>query len=198
MKSPIQNALAADKTAAYKADAIEQEALSIAAQQQAALETGSVGVEQQYNQQLETYLLQKQDQASNLEDKLELLIDQQQSKLQKIQNAKPGFMALPKTRSAWQEQVSKQQGVLNRLQGRLEAVRELKDGMGVHSPRIEELATRKLRHDQPELAEEFDEMRTAQRAHSLRERQEKEKQLAKRSVGQSQSLARTLDHAARP
>ena len=41
-------------------------------------------------------------------------------------------------------------------------------------------------------------MRTAQRAHSLRERQEKEKQLAKRSVGQSQSLGRTLDHATRP
>ena len=169
---------------------IEQESLAIAAEQQAALEAASI--EQSYSQQLEAYILQKQEQAEQLEDKLELLLDQQQSRLQKIQNAKPGFIAMPSSRAAWQEQVTKQQSVLNRIQGRLEVVRELKDGMGIHSPRVEELAARKLRQEQPELAEEYDEMRQAQRAHSHRERLEKEKELAKRqSVGQS--LSRTRD-----
>lgn len=192
MKSPIHSSLKADDKSVNTAAAIEQESVAMAAEQQAALETASI--EQSYSQQLEAYILQKQEQAGQLEDKLELLLDQQQSRLQKIQNAKPGFLAMPGSRAAWQEQVTKQQSVLNRIQGRLEVVRELKDGMGIHSPKIEELAARKLRQEQPELTEEYDEMRQAQRAHNHRERLEKEKELAKRpSVGQSLSRTRDQD-----
>jgi len=50
-----------------------------------------------------------------------------------------------------------QQAIIQRLQARLEGVREIKEGMGTHAPRIKELATRKLRAQQPELAAEWDE-----------------------------------------
>ena len=54
-----------------------------------------------------------------------------------------------------------------RFTPRLEAVREIKEGMGLHSPKIEELATRKMRAENPELASDWDAMREAARRHEL-------------------------------
>ena len=119
----------------------------------------------------------KHDQAERLEDKLENLIEQQSSKLQQCRSQQPGLIALPGTRSRWQQLLAQQQSTLQRLQGRLETVREIKEGMGPHGPRMEELATRKLRHQEPALASEWDELREAQRlnqAHQRKSKQEKE------------------------
>jgi hypothetical protein len=86
------------------------------------------------------------------------------------------MLALPGTRAKWQQQMQQQQGAMQRLQARLENVREIKEEMGVHGPRIEELATRKLRAQEPELAGEWDDMQEARRRHhALRRKQGQEK-----------------------
>lgn len=70
----------------------------------------------------------------------------------------------------------KQQRIIQRLQDRLEAVREITEGMGVHGPRLEELATRKLRAQEPGLARDWEDMCEARRLHqALLRRQEQEK-----------------------
>jgi len=79
----------------------------------------------------------------------------------------------------WQQQVQQQQNTMQRLHGRLETVREIKEGMGIHNPRIDELAIRKLRAQEPELASEWDDMQEAQRLHqAMQRKQDQEKRQA--------------------
>ena len=80
------------------------------------------------------------------------------------------------------------------LHVRLEAVREIKEGMGLHSPKIEELATRKMRAENPELAADWDAMREAARRHQAlmrREEQKRKESLALERPGRSQNLGLT-------
>ncbi len=151
--------------------------------------------EASYSGALAVQIEAKHDQAERIEDKLETLIEQQASKLQQSRSQQPGLIALPGTRARWQQQLQQQQSTMQRLQGRLEAVREIKDGMGVHGPRIEELATRKLRHADPALAAEWDELQEAQRlnlAHQRRLQKEKEQREQQRTgAGLSHTLAVT-------
>ena len=133
-------------------------------------------LESQYRAGFAALVEEKHDQVERIEDKLENLIDLQVSRLQQTQANQPGVLALPGARAKWQQQVQQQQNTLRRLHGRLESVREIKEGMGVHGPRIEELAIRKLRTQEPELAREWDDMQEAQRLHqALQRKQEKEK-----------------------
>ena len=84
-----------------------------------------------------------------------------------------------------------QQARLQTLHARLEAVREIKEGMGLHSPKIEELATRKMRAENPELASDWDAMREAARRHELlmrKQEQERKQSQAQERPGRSQSL----------
>lgn len=153
----------------------------------------SSAVESSYGAALAVQIEAKHDQIDRVEDRLEKLIEQQASKLQQCRSQQPGLIALPGTRARWQQQLDKQQSTMQRLQGRLEVVREIKDGMGVHGPRIEELATRKLRHQDPVLASEWDELQEAQRlnqAHQRRLQKEKEQREQQRvGAGLSHSLA---------
>lgn len=154
------------------------------AEQQAALETSTLASE--YSAALAAQIEAKQDQAARIEDRLEGQIEQQESRLMQIEAKQPGLLALPGQRTRWQSQVQQQQALLQRLHTRLENVREIKEGMGVHTPRIEELATRKLRAEQPELAEEWDEMREAARRHQAlmrKKEQERRQQLARERAG---------------
>jgi len=71
---------------------------------------------------------------------------------------------------------------LQQLQARLERVQDLHHGMGLYSPRIEEMAARQLRAEQPELVEQWSLQRQAER--SLTETQ-------RRSLTQELSRGRT-------
>nr|BAE19715.1 TraN [Sphingomonas sp. A1] len=88
-----------------------------------------------------------------------------------------------------------QQARLQSLHVRLEAVREIKEGMGLHSPKVEELATRKMRAENPELASDWDAMREAARRHQALQRREeqerKQAQALEQRPGRSQSLGLT-------
>ena len=181
------------------ADALQQQAEGAQGEQQAILETAPL--ESQYTAALAAHVEAKHDQVERIEDRLEGVIEQQEARLHQIEAKQPGILSLPSTRASWQSQVQQQQALLQRLHGRLEGVREIKDGMGLHGPRVEELAARKLRHDEPELAEGWDQMRAAQRAHeTLMRKKEQEKRVkierelsatVGRGQGQSLSLNRS-------
>jgi len=176
-----------------QADGLLERAEEAQAEQQAALETSPLASE--YSAALAAQIAAKQDQAARIEDRLEGQIEQQESRLMQIEAKQPGLLALPGQRTRWQSQVQQQQALLQRLHTRLENVREIKEGMGVHAPRIEELATRKLRAEQPELAEEWDEMREAARRHQAlmrKKEQERRQQLARERAGDDgQGLGRS-------
>jgi hypothetical protein len=176
--------------AAQSGENLLSAAQSLEGEQLAILE--SVPVEQVYQKALAEYVEAKHLQVERIEDRLEKLIDRQQARLQQSQANMPGFLSLPGTKRAWQIRQEQQQGRLQCLYSRLESVREIKEGIGLHSPKIEELAVRKLRGEQPELAEEWDDMQEAGRKHQLLMRQkDKERSQGRernRSLVQSLSM----------
>ncbi|MFJ4345063.1 IncP plasmid survival protein KfrC family protein [Pseudomonas sp. NPDC089401] len=148
--------------------ALEAQAQALALEQ-AALLDGSP-LQARYNQALGEYVEHKAEQAGALEQRLEALVDRQQAQLQQSLAARPGWIALPSTRAAWDQANQRCQARLQQLQGRLERVQDLHHGMGLYTPRIEELAVRRLRAEQPELAEQWSLQRQAERALSETQR----------------------------
>ena len=163
-------------------------AQEVQAEQTAMLE--ATPLESQYSAAFVAQVEAKHDQVERIQDRLENLIELQVSRLQETQTRQPSFFALPSAKTKWQSQIQQQQNTMQRLHGRLEAVREIKDGMGIHSPRIEELATRKLRAQEPELAKDWDSMREAQRLHEALLRKQEKKQAQER--GHSEQMGRGL------
>lgn len=157
-----------------QADGLLDRAVEAQSEQTALLE--ATPLESQYSAAFAAQVEAKHDQAERIEDKLENLIEQQASRLQQAQARQPGMLALPGARAKWQQQMQQQQSTMQRLHGRLEAVREIKEGMGVHGPRIEELATRKLRTQEPELASDWDDMQERQRRHQALQRKQEKRQ----------------------
>lgn len=180
-----QPATQGEQPADAQADALLARAHEAQTQQAALLE--AVPLESQYGAALAVQIEAKHDQADRIEDRLESLIERQASRLQQAQAQQPGMLALPGTRAKWQQQMQQQQGAMQRLQARLENVREIKEEMGVHGPRIEELAIRKLRAQEPELAGEWDDMQEARRRHHalLRKQSQEKKQQEQKQREQS-------------
>lgn len=75
----------------------------------------------------------------------------------------------------WQSQKIKQQARLHTLQSRLSNVVKIKDRMGLHSPHIEELATRKMRTENPKLTSNMDAVNMAARQYEIERRMKKKK-----------------------
>ena len=142
-------------------------------QQAALLETAPL--ESRYNDALAGYVEAKYEQVERLEDRLENLLEQEMVGPEDHQAHRPlGFFLRPGARRAREREQARMQTTIQRLQDRLERVREIKEEMTPHGSKIEELATRKLRMKEPELAGEWDDMRTAQRNHETIERQKKQ------------------------
>lgn len=158
---------------AAQADALVERVQEALAEQTALLEATPLGP--QFSAVFAALVEAKHDQVERIEERLEILIEMQASRLQQTQSSQPGLLAMPSTRTKWQQQLQQQQGTMLRLHGRLETVREIKEGMGIHGPRIEELATRKLRAQMPELANDWDDMLEIQRQQqALQRKQERE------------------------
>nr|WP_192383870.1 phosphoribosyltransferase [Pseudomonas sp. PDM20]MBD9686823.1 phosphoribosyltransferase [Pseudomonas sp. PDM20] len=143
----------AQLTASQVGDAAA-EALELEQQQGSSIETPPV--EQVYEALLKGYVEAKHHQVERIESRLENQIERQQSRIQSTLASKPGLFSLPSTKASWDSRQVAQQARLSTLGSRLEFVREIKEGMGIHSPKIEELAARKLREAQPDLAADFD------------------------------------------
>ena len=128
----------------------------------------------------------KHEQTERIEDRLENLIELQSTRLQLVQVQQPGLLALPGTRQLWQQKLQQQQNTLQKLRGRLEAVREIKEGMGLHCPRIEELAVHKLHFKEPGMAADWVDMQEAQRRHQAMLRQQEQNQKKLRLIGEGE------------
>ncbi|WP_395827965.1 IncP plasmid survival protein KfrC family protein [Collimonas sp.] len=177
--------------AVAQGDALLERAQEAQAEQTALLEASPL--ESQYSAAFAAQVEAKHDQAERIEDRLENLIEQQASRLQQTQAGQPGLLSRPGARAKWQSQVQQQQSAMQRLHGRLEAVREIKEGMGAHGPRIEELAHRKVRAHEPELAKDWEEMREAQCLHqALLRKQEQEKKQASERERRGEPVGRGL------
>lgn len=162
-------------------------------------------IEQDYREAVAVALTEKEAQAESLENRLESLIEKQESALQQLTGKQPGILSMPGQRQKWQNQVQQQQALVSRLHSRLDTVKELHEGMGLHGPKLQEMATEKVRRQQPELADSWDELREARRAHEahmrLQEKQRKEKLRQEQSPsvktsqskGNSLSLSRSID-----
>lgn len=154
--------------------------------------------EQEYREAVAVALTEKESQAESLENRLESLIEKQESALQQLTGKQPGILSMPGQRQKWQNQVQQQQALVSRLHSRLDTVKELHEGMGLHGPKLQEMATEKVRRQQPELADSWDELREARRAHEahmrLQEKQRKEKLRQEQSptVTKSQSRVNSL------
>ncbi|EBM5962839.1 traN-like protein [Salmonella enterica] len=161
-------------------------------------DTGNV--EKDYQDALDAAIEEKEMQAENLENRLESLIDRQETALQQMMSKQPGILSLPGQKAKWQSQVQQQQAMLSRLQNRLETVKEIHEGMGLHGPRIHELATAKVRHDKPELAEDWDEMRAAHRAHEnlMRKQAREQKEKLRREQVPTQGKSHNLSLSRSP
>ena len=180
---------------ASEAEELQRSAETAEVEQQALLETSSV--ESEYQSALAAFVEAKHDQVERIEGRLEEVIEQQEAKLHRIEANRPGVLSLPGKRAGWQSQLEQQQSLLQKLHGRLETVREVKEGMGLHSPKVEELAMRKLRFHERELAKEWDEFRAAQRGHQeLMRRREKEQRKQDQRLGEMLgSSAMVLGHS---
>lgn len=131
-RATLAGARQAGADAEVQADALQDRALEAQAEQAALLEASPL--ESQYSAAFAAQVEAKHDQAERIEDRLEDLIERQESRMQQAQAKQPGMLALPSTRAKWQQQMQQQQATLQRLHGRLETVREIKEGMGIHSP----------------------------------------------------------------
>lgn len=128
-----------------------------------------------YNAALAEIVEEKQDQANQIEDRLENMVETQGARLQQIQSQAPGMLAMPGAKARYQAQVAQAQATMQRLQSRLEMVREIRDGIHVQGTRIENMAALKLEHREPQLSDDFSQMQEARRLHELHVRAEREK-----------------------
>jgi fido (protein-threonine AMPylation protein) len=124
---------------------------------------GDAAVEQTYQDLFSVYTVKKLEQAERIEDKLELLLDRQMASYKRNRNNSPGLLASSKTRGAWQASLARQQRKLNTIKQRLRTVHDIREGMGLHGPKLEELAIGKLRKNHPKVAADWDSMRKTAR-----------------------------------
>ena len=156
----------------------DQESLAVAAE-----------IEKRYDAVFQNYLEAKHEQVERLTDKLEHMIENQQSILTRLENKRPGFLARPSTRQAWSQTVQQQKTKIRRMERRLGRVHEIEEGMTVTGPKLVELASRKIRAHDPELAKSWEGIREELRRQQEKERQAKrdQKKTQKQSRGRAQS-----------
>lgn len=134
-------------------------------QQQSSLESASIA--QAYEETLEFYIEQKHEQVGRIESRLEDLIDRQEAKLNHAQSHSPGFLSSAGKRKNWEMQLTLCRAKLEALRSKLDDVKEIKSSMGLFTPKIEELATRRMRIEHPELASSWDAMKNQERKENI-------------------------------
>jgi hypothetical protein len=156
------------------ADYLLEQARTAESQETAAIATAPT--EETYNAQLQAVIEEKVEQANEIEGRLEGMMEQQNARLTQMQQQSPGMLSLPGKRQAWQANIARAQATMQRIAVRLEMVREIRDGMSVHGPRVEAIAAAKLDYREPKLADDFEELMQARRLHELHTRAEREKE----------------------
>ena len=147
-------------------------------------------VEERYTASLAEQIELKRAQANQLEQRLTKQAQQQTERLTKLKQKPPRMLSLPSTKRQWNNEIRKESNRLQQTEARLVTVREIRDGMGLLIPRLQEIAAAKLRAKQPELARARDEARRLERAQMQESRKEgRGEQEQKNSRSRSQELS---------
>ena len=159
--------------------------------EQSSLPTAYESPVQRYDEAIAEKLSEKQLQVERIEDKLEMLLDRQTALIQATRARQPGRLSFPSSRARWLSQCQQQEATLQRIQSRLELVREVRDGISIYGgSRMGDLARDRLVHEQPELVAERDAAVRAER------RSEQERRLspeaAHLALGDSEKKSPTL------
>lgn len=108
-----------------------------------------------YSVQLDRIIQEKHEQAERLEDRLELMLQSQSAIVQRLRSEKPGWLSSSTTRTRWQMQFAQAVLVRERIEQRVEQVREIMVATHLHGHPIELAAIQKLAFRYPELDREF-------------------------------------------
>lgn len=149
--------------------------------EQARLRDQAVGG--RYQAALHTYLQANIQRIERIEDRLETLIENQQTALGELETQRPGFLASAGSRAAWNANREASHDRLQTLQTRLSRLEELREQSA-------ELAEEKLRDREPGLAGAWDAARREQRGRQEGQRRERQ---APRQKDRSQDRGRELE-----
>lgn len=187
----LQASLAAGSLQADQRGATDlNEAVQLAQQEQALVDAAGIGAQYQAGVQAEIEAVNME--LGQLEQNLETEIEQQEARIQTSASNPPGIFASASAKQAYQAAQASQQAVLQRLHTKLEEVQEIHAGMGVHAPKVKELAETQFREKNPELAEQWDDLRAAQRGHEALMRKQEQDRRKQQSLGQNLGQALTL------
>ena len=149
-------------------------------------------VEQEYNDRFGVYVQEKAEQINRLESDLAEAIASEQRELEVIQQTRPGWSASKQARTQWRQRIAQHQARIAQLTVRLERVGKIKEAAGIYAEtKVQELAERKLRFDNPKLAEEWDKIQRRERQ-ALIPTIESTQSLGQ-DLGRSLTLSRTAD-----
>ena len=143
----------------------------------------SQGSGEQYQAALQTYLQANAQRIERIENRLEVLVENQQSTLSELQAHEPGFLASRRAKSEWTASLETAQDRLQSLNNRLSRVEEIKEQSA-------ELAEEKLREREPEVARAWDHARQAERNAQEKQRQAR---TAERQHSRTLELGRELE-----
>jgi hypothetical protein len=163
------------------------QALEIQSDQSSAPPGANESPVQRYDEAIAEKLSEKQLQVERIEDKLEMLLDRQATQLQETRARQPGRLSLPSTRARWLSQCQQQEATLQRIQSRLQIVRELRDGIGIGGSHLLGLARQRLAHEQPGLVAERDAAVRAER--QSQEERRLAPEIARRALAASEKSA---------
>ena len=144
-------------------DGTSLEVANLAAQQQALLDNPPIDT--LYSQALAVYLQGKHEQVDRLEDQLRRQKEASQRELNGLQ--KPWRLYSRGKHRSWEKTQAQCKRRIADLSRRLDRVVSLREATGLHSPRLEELAVRKLRWHQNDLAGQWDEQQQTARRQRL-------------------------------
>ena len=129
-----------------------------------------------YQAALQTYLQANAQRIERIENRLEILVENQQSNLSELKTQEPGFLASRRAKAEWSTSVETAQDRLQTLNHRLSRVEEIKEQSA-------ELAEEKMREREPAIARMWDQTRQAQRG-----AQEKQRKARSAERGKERSL----------
>jgi hypothetical protein len=122
----------------------------------------------QHNAQLAFYAQAKAQQIDTLQAALQTALHNQVGKLAAIEHHAPAWTANGQARSTWQNQLAQAKTRLAQLERRSERVGEIATGAGLYADSLlDELAARKLRFRDPDLARRWDALQQQQRKAAL-------------------------------
>lgn len=131
-----------------------------------------------YEQTKDIYIQAKYDQVARLEYRLEHMIKGQESKVQQSLLSKPSIFSMPATKKSWDTLQNSHKSRLEQLKLRLHHVRDVKEEMTLHGPKLEQMAIRKMRAENEEIASSWDAQQKSVKLQSLHKKNNQKKMVS--------------------